>query len=107
MGGLFAARQELGEYKFFMFQAAVITFEDFVGWLLAGKSTSSGGSDEGKRNGERKGHVPAWRRILGWVWVVTCMSYSLRGWVDGRVRGGEWSARQVPVSVVERIWPVI
>ncbi|RDW80058.1 hypothetical protein BP6252_04696 [Coleophoma cylindrospora] len=106
MGGLFAARQELGEYKFFMFQAAVITFEDFVGWLFAGNSSSSAKSKEPNGGKEGESGVPPWRRVLGWFWVMACMSYSLRGWVDGRVRGGEWSGRQMPISIVEKLWPV-
>jgi uncharacterized membrane protein YhhN len=87
-GGIFAARQELGEFKFFLLQAVAITIEDGFIWLW-------------ERMGWKSGF---WGRVLGYVWFVSFMTWTARGWVDGRVRGGEWNGRQIPFSIVEKFW---
>lgn len=66
-GGVFAVRQELGEYKFFLLQSVAITFEDGFLWL-------------GKSMGWKGG---VWGRALGYVWFISFMTWTARGWVDG------------------------
>jgi hypothetical protein len=87
-GGIFAARQELGEFKFFLLQAVAITIEDGFLWLW--KTMGWNGGVRG--------------RVLGYVWSISFMTWTARGWVDGTVRGGEWNGRQIPSSIVERFW---
>jgi hypothetical protein len=70
VGGIFAARQQLGEFRFFLFQAVAITAEDGIMWL--GKSWALKGGIFGK--------------IFRYTWLTIFMSWNLRGWLNGRVR---------------------
>jgi len=88
VGGIFAARQELGEFRFFLLQAPVIAAEDRI--TRVAKSWGWKGGASG--------------RAFGYFWMATWMTWSLRAWVDGRMRGGEWNGRQIPFSVVEKLW---
>jgi uncharacterized membrane protein YhhN len=65
-GGIFAARQELGEFKFFLLQAVAITIEDGFLWLS-------------KTMGWKGG---VWGSVLGYLWFISLMTWTARdGWM--------------------------
>ncbi|KAI9765528.1 MAG: hypothetical protein M1840_007354 [Geoglossum simile] len=75
-GAIGASRRDMGELKFFLGQAAAITFEDLV--MATAKML-------GWRNGGRTA------RAVGYLWVFCWFSYSLRWWASGLASGGVWS----------------
>ena len=86
------AHRDVGELRFFMSQAVAITFEDIVIATV-----------------KRLGIQPAgWvGTVIGYLWVIVWLSYSLRDWVGGVAEAGIWISSLLPYSPVGRVMELL
>ncbi|KAI9785891.1 MAG: hypothetical protein M1839_008157 [Geoglossum umbratile] len=83
----FIARRDTGDMRFFISQAVAITLEDVVIATAVRLGLQSAG----------------WLgKIIGYLWVIAWLSYSLRGWVGGGIAVGLWVPQALPYSPVSR-----
>ena len=82
-------------FKFFLLQAAAITFEDLViymakRFLIRGIKLKPGGDDE-----SRGGAVV---RVLGYCWVILWFCLTLPAWLDGASAAGLHDTDRGPIT---------
>ena len=86
-GAFFACREDTGEARFFMTQPLAILIEDVVidaaTWIGI------------------KGNRFGWK-ILGYLWVFSWLSYSLRMYVVGAIGNGIWDSENGMGSITWR-----
>ena len=88
--------EEVGAIRFFVMHGVGIMIEDSVQWFFSRLRQSRGANDDDRRA------ISWWARIVGYVWVLLWMSWTMPGWAYPNYRRSDGELL-LPFSLIESV----